>query len=452
MKPTTGILRIATNSANFGLDGSRYSYAILNAWEGARIPALKAANPEIKVLAYKNAAFTRTDATAAQNSCGVLYSWANANYPDWFLLDTNGNRVESAGYPGLWLMDVGNPNYQNSWEASVRPKVKAAGFDGVFMDDSNESAAYHLGGRTLQRYPADSDWPQDSFMAYVGPDLKAAGLLAIPNIALDAYWKQSSLDVWDRWVGYCSGACQEYFSKWGQGDSMHFTDDLGWHNDWSYRQAYLARTDPSKIFIGITYAPKSDARSQRYARASFLLAWNGGPSALIFEPTDPEAQDPWTDVWTVDLGQPLTPKVQSGIVWMRAYERGWIAVNPNPTQTATLSNGVTIPPTDAYIYQGAPVPPPPPPPPDTTPPSAPTGLTASMAKGTLTLRWNPATDNFGVAGYRIYRNGVKIGESVMALPVYNYKPHLHVQATYSVKAVDVAGNVSAASNSVSVKT
>src|SRR5207249_7376948 len=47
-----------------------------------------------------------------------------------------------------------------------------------------------------------------------------------------------------------------------------------------------------KIFIGITYAPADDVRSMRYARASFLLDWNGGPSALTFEPAQ-EATDPW---------------------------------------------------------------------------------------------------------------------------------------------------------------
>jgi chitodextrinase len=47
--------------------------------------------------------------------------------------------------------------------------------------------------------------------------------------------------------------------------------------------------------------------------------------------------------------------------------------------------------------------------PDTTPPSAPTGLSASNVSGTgLTLGWNASTDNVGVTGYDVYRNGTKM--------------------------------------------
>ena len=47
--------------------------------------------------------------------------------------------------------------------------------------------------------------------------------------------------------------------------------------------------------------------------------------------------------------------------------------------------------------------------PDTTPPSRPTGLAvSSVAQNRLTLTWNASTDNVGVAGYDLYRNGTKM--------------------------------------------
>ena len=47
--------------------------------------------------------------------------------------------------------------------------------------------------------------------------------------------------------------------------------------------------------------------------------------------------------------------------------------------------------------------------PDTTPPSAPAGLAASGVSQTgLTLTWNASTDNVGVIGYDVYRNGTKM--------------------------------------------
>jgi chitodextrinase len=53
-----------------------------------------------------------------------------------------------------------------------------------------------------------------------------------------------------------------------------------------------------------------------------------------------------------------------------------------------------------------------PPPPDSTPPTTPTGLVASAATtSSITLGWNAATDDVGVAGYGLYRNGTSTGSS-----------------------------------------
>jgi hypothetical protein len=54
----------------------------------------------------------------------------------------------------------------------------------------------------------------------------------------------------------------------------------------------------------------SDVRSMTYARGNFLLDWDGGPSALIFEPSNPEAQDPFSASWTQDIGTPLAARYQ----------------------------------------------------------------------------------------------------------------------------------------------
>ena len=121
-----------------------------------------------------------------------------------------------------------------------------------------------------------------------------------------------------------------------------FTDDGGYHNDWTYRQEFLRRTQAAgKIFVGLTYAPSTDLRSMRYARASFLADWNGGPSALSFEPTTPEQQDPYNSIWTKDLGSPLGAKYRVGLAWRRDFSGGVIVVNPSTSQQ-TVSLGGTF--------------------------------------------------------------------------------------------------------------
>lgn len=81
-----------------------------------------------------------------------------------------------------------------------------------------------------------------------------------------------------------------------------------------------------------------------------------------------------------------------------------------------------------------------PPPPDTQPPSTPTNLTAvTVSYYQINLSWIASTDDVGVTGYRIYRDGAQIGTSATtdyldsnAYPSTNY--------TYTVSAYDGAGN------------
>ena len=249
--------------------------------------------------------------------------------------------------------------------------AKALGFDGVVLDDVNDGGQMqgHLSGATIASYPSPDQWTQatTSFMAYVGPALQAQVLLVLPNIAIADWWTSGGVGIWDTWLSYSSGAIQEYYSKWSRDSQAWFTDDGNWHNDWSYRQAFLKRTQAAgKIFMGITYAPANDTRSMRYARASFLSDWSGGPSALIYEPTNPEAQDPYADDWTQDIGTPLAPRFKVGVVWQRNYTSGIVLVNPSPSSAQTVSLGatyigpdgsrvssVTVPATDAIILRVA---------------------------------------------------------------------------------------------------
>ena len=104
----------------------------------------------------------------------------------------------------------------------------------------------------------------------------------------------------------------------------------------------------------------------RYARASFLLDWNGGPSALAFEPTTPEAQDPYFADWTTDVGAPAGARVRAGVAWKRVFANGIVVLDPSPSTSQTvrlggnyvLPNGtvgstVTVGPAQAVVLQAA---------------------------------------------------------------------------------------------------
>jgi hypothetical protein len=86
--------------------------------------------------------------------------------------------------------------------------------------------------------------------------------------------------------------------------------------------------------------------------------------------------------------------------------------------------------------------------PDTTAPTAPTNLrTTNLTKAKLTLAWNAATDERGVVGYRVYRGSTLVA-TVTSLTWSESRQRL--ATTYTVYAIDAAGNVSPASNAVTV--
>jgi glucosylceramidase len=89
---------------------------------------------------------------------------------------------------------------------------------------------------------------------------------------------------------------------------------------------------------------------------------------------------------------------------------------------------------------------------DSVAPSAPTNLTSSATTATsTTLRWAPSTDNVGVTGYTVHRDGRQVGAATSTTftdtglaPATTYR--------YTVKAGDAAGNVSQASDATVVTT
>lgn len=91
--------------------------------------------------------------------------------------------------------------------------------------------------------------------------------------------------------------------------------------------------------------------------------------------------------------------------------------------------------------------------PDTTPPSVPTGLSATaVSSSEIDLSWSASTDNVGVAGYNVYRNGVKVGSTSGSLTYKDTGLAASTTYAYSVSAFDAAGNESAQSSAVNATT
>ncbi len=89
---------------------------------------------------------------------------------------------------------------------------------------------------------------------------------------------------------------------------------------------------------------------------------------------------------------------------------------------------------------------------DTTAPTVPTGLTASNVTSTgVTVSWTASTDNIGIAGYDVYQNGV-LKTSVTGTSASIIGLTASTAYSFTVKAKDAAGNISASSTALNVTT
>jgi putative glycosyl hydrolase-like family 15 (GHL15) protein len=449
---STAALRICSTCVQNGGNLSRYGYVILNSWDAPLLPALKAANPGLKALVYKNLSFTTSTSCAngvdqARLPAGVGYCDSNANHPDWFLTDTTGARINSVHYPQSWLMDVGNAGYQAKWLSNVLADLQVGGWDGVFMDDTDADMGYHLNGQTISRYPTGSAWraATRSMLANVGPALQSAGFLAVPNLYTPWLPEYDAQATWRDWIGLTSGAAQEYYSKWGSDSSSWFSG-----SDWTFRQQFQAITEQAgKIFLGITYSPKSDTRSMTWARANFLLFDDPADhGALVYEFSDPESQDPYAPQWTAEVGSPTGARFQVGAAWRRNFTGGTVLVNPS-SSTVTVSldkaylnadgtstTSVTLAPTTGAILTSTTT---------ATPTPSPVliALRASVSGSSVTLSWSGMTS----ASTDVFRNSRRLatvannGSYVDTLPK-------NAKSSYSYRVCAAGTSVCSASVSV----
>jgi chitodextrinase len=131
---------------------------------------------------------------------------------------------------------------------------------------------------------------------------------------------------------------------------------------------------------------------------------------------------------------------------------GLIEWTPAATGTFNLSvrasNGVGTAPTQSFqiVVSGGSTTPPPA---DTSAPSVPSNLrVTATTSSTIDLAWNASTDNVGVTGYRLFRNGTLIA-SPSGLSYQDKSLNASTTYSYSIRARDAAGNLSALSPAIS---
>lgn len=170
-------------------------------------------------------------------------------------------------------------------------------------------------------------------------------------------------------------------------------------------------------------------------------------------------------------GAKLQPIGASGCTALDAYGIGWsnsanvgsrCGSAPVPTSRAEIfhflkvtvnGSSVTVAPTDSlgrtfdvqtYTFGSSS---------DTEPPTAPGNVAATARNsGTVDLTWSAATDNVGVTGYEVYRDGTPIASIGTPTSYTDSTVSPSTTYTYAVRARDATGNTSELSSDVSVTT
>jgi Raf kinase inhibitor-like YbhB/YbcL family protein len=201
-------------------------------------------------------------------------------------------------------------------------------------------------------------------------------------------------------------------------------------------------------------------------------AATGGPNLdrlRVTNPTDTEAPTPPGNFHPVADPTPFAVDVawspstdNTGVVLYRVYNGGnvmaevggnvttaHITLKPNTdyvlSAAAFDAAGNASQASNSYSFHS-------PPSDDTTPPSVPTNLhTTNIASSSISLAWNASTDDTGVAGYNVYRDGVKFA-TVPDLTATADSLQPNTQYSFTVDAFDGNGNTSAQAPAITATT
>jgi putative glycosyl hydrolase-like family 15 (GHL15) protein len=328
-----------------------YSMVIGSSWSGDT-PLLQHAAG--RSLTY----FDATDVTKSYPT-GVTYSEALSH--GWLLKSSSGNYLVNSAY-GTYCADVGSRGYQQAWIKNVLGYLAAhPGINGVFNDNTIADPKVDCHAYPA-KYPSTSAWSAAmlSFVKAAYSALHAHGyyfaLNASAYVAGDPASDDGALTAkWWKEVGrYADGLMNENYDETPDGAKRMRTSGPAWYQEWDGWQRLIPTAQSmGKDFIGITYQSCSNTAAMTYAKASFLLGWNGGGSVFIYKCG---SSDPTNRAWTTSIGAPAGAKLRVGVGWQRSYTGGTVLVNPSASRSQSFTvKGVryTLAPTTARILVGS---------------------------------------------------------------------------------------------------
>ncbi len=304
--------------------------------EGIQDPGNCTSTPASNQIAYK-----------AGDFCNI-----SQTHPDWFLLDTNGNRIRTSPTSNYYRMDPGNDGWRNFFVSRLLEIDQQKGWSGVFLDNLEASLSeIQRDGLTPARYPDNTSYQAAirGFIQYLKTNYaQPYNRPVIANIIA-----RSTEAQWLDYIQYLNGAMQERWAVPWSSTTGYLTE-----TKWSSDMALAEKTQAQGCFIIlVAQGSKTDTARQNFAFASYLLISNGYASFRY------AASSTYGEVWLYDnyktqLGSPLGARYQTGTAWRRDFTSGYVVVDPvyhtatisvNPAATATYTRVPTLVPTNTAV-------------------------------------------------------------------------------------------------------
>jgi hypothetical protein len=276
------------------------------------------------------------------------FCYISQNHPDWFLLDTNGQRIRMHSSSDVYRMDPANPEWRNFFLTRVLEWQNRTGWSGLFLDCLESSLGeLQRNGTIPARYQDDASYRAAvrGFLEFLDVNYSQAydrPILANITMGLDDA-------TWSSYMQYLDGAMQE---RWAVGWSVNeYITVSKWQDDLTRAEKFQ---NQGKSMILVAPGSKTDASRQNFAFASYLLISNGKAAFRYGN------SDTYREVWLynnyqVDLGAPLGPRYQSGNLWKRDFAKGSVTVDP-ANHTATISTtSPSVPPSSTPVASPTPV-------------------------------------------------------------------------------------------------
>jgi hypothetical protein len=318
-----------TTTLTTSQEANRYQIMVLQSTDASKVGALKAANPNLKILVYMGMMESSTTDPTGMTTC-TPYSTDNSSHPSWFLNDQNGQRIIDNGYPGNYIMDVGNTGYQQACLAHGLAVAKQGGFDGIYMDEVNAWVGWYFqSGVTAPEYPTIPSWQAATFslLAYGGPAAHAQHLLAIANIG----GATLTTGLWQKWTTPLDGSEEEAWTDGGLGLAQQISG-------WPTKLANAAWSESHGKYA-ILHSYNTTRPGNTYGLASMMLVAGGESSYATSNNTSYEA---WYREYTTaqHLGVPAGAYKQlTNGVYERVFANGIVLVNPTATAVPSFSLG-----------------------------------------------------------------------------------------------------------------